>query len=594
MADIFDTSLSEGRSVQQSINEPFINPQSRAAGAEVSASDQYNLAAGQRVDQMEAQHRAELAQIKAARAARAAQKAKLEGDAAAARNLDNLTSGLINRYNDLDTKVTNPIERNRLKREADLIAMQAAGKGNQDYINGFIGKLNTKMEAREDGLVNVLDSQGNIIRIEAGDKDAVLNGRMSSYRQTVDEVLPNTLDSMDMILRKDSVTGGHIKEGTVTNMLTTFKNESGRMKRVSDEFHVQANMFPSSEMPKLKEKALSGYLSATANMFGAFTSPDVLSAIRAGGITGSDVEIAMQQMRRDIMDDISMNKVPVKPADVEAFMKTSMDNIRDVYKSIQKNDMLPLENAAIQAELKNKLAKEEYKMKMGVPKLEVDKQISDFYVSNAAAITGLYEAAGFNAASPEQAAMLKEQASQLIGVAGDTMAIHTDVKRGFSQGTLHIEDFSKYVGRMNTKEDAIDAFGVLARATKTRSGVMLAPQVIDVMEKAAPKISEMINKGELEWAEVNSIMQQLKQYESAYRDVVKKSGFTPEEYLARSQMAYTAPGSPGAGSMITASGKSVKDVMAAVLKGVKEMPGVPKGEEPPKPRSKERSRSKKE
>lgn len=542
MADIFDTSISEGRTIQQDAGNPFINPQSRAAGAEINAADAYSLAAGRRVDQL-----AEIAEAKAEARRRELQlkreqKAAMKEQAKGLNSLSGLTEGLINRYNSIDLKVKNPIERNRLKREADLLALTSGGKENASYLNGIIEKLNTSYEARDDGMVNVLDSQGRVVRVEAGSKDEVIQGRMNKYQRTVDEVLPNTLDSMNLLLQKDAATTGYFRDDSIAKMLTSLKNESGRMKRISDEYHVQSNLVPSKELPKLKENAARGYVSAAAGIFGTFTSPEMLQAIRAGnGISLADVEMSMQQVRRDIIDEIASQKVPINIQDVESYIKTSMENVRNTYKSIQDNELLPLETAEKKARLLNDLQKENVRMAGNIPNIEVMKPVVDFFATISAAGSNLYNTAAM-AEDEDTRNKLLAQGDFLTSLGDDLMEVNKNIAGTFRQGAYNMDTFRKQASKATERQDILDALNVLSRTTNTPGGAFLAPQINALLVEAIPKLEEWVDSGELEESELDGIVTQVTQYNNNANDQIKKTGMTPEEYVKSSQSAFTLNG----------------------------------------------------
>ncbi len=525
MPDIFDTSISEGRNIQQSIGEPSITPQSRGASVEISAEDTFNLRAGTRISQLKAQSASK-------QAAREAQRAR----ETASRNLDNLSKGLINRHADIDSRITNPVERNRLKREADLVALSTGGKENATFINQIIGRLKTKREARDDGMVNILGANGELIGVEAGSRDAVLKGRLDAHKIEIDSVFPNTLESLSGLIQTDAAQGNHIQESTVSEILINMKNASKRMKSVSDDFHVNSNQLPSSQLPALTKNATSGYLKSIGNVFNSFTSSDFMKGIRAGDLSRSDIDIAMQQVRRDMVDEITSQGVPINIRDMETYITESIDNIKASYDKVQKNDLVSLQVEADKTRLVNEITGNKFNAAHKIPEIRGAKEVADYTASIAASLGDLTDAALF--AEEDTKATLEAVATGQLNTLETLIPVHDNVNKHIFKSQFDLEDFSRDMKTMTTRADVLRTLAKVGKVTRNVAGSVMLPYVRTSINESAPNFLKAVDDELITQEELETAWDQLEQYDIAAVNIHKKAGMTDEEAVSISERTF--------------------------------------------------------
>lgn len=524
MADIFDTSTSEGRSIQQSVGEPNIAPQGRGAGTAIDAEDAFNLRAGIRVDQLATAERAR-------KEARENQRAKVQGS----RRLDGLANGLINRYADIDSRVTNPIERNRLKREADLIAISTGGRENAAFLNQVIGKLSTKREARSDGMINILGANGEIIGVDAGSRGDVLQGRLDAHQGEIHEVLPNTVDGINTLLQIDAVEGNHIQQGTVSEMITNIKNQSKRMKAISDDYHVNSNQLPNSQLPQLVKNATTGYLKSVGGIFNTFTSADFMKAVRAGDMTRSDIDIAMQSVRRDMMNEITSQGVPVNTQDIESYITTSIDNIKAAYDNVQKNDLVSLQVQADKTRLLNEITGNKFNAAHNIPEIRGAKEVADYTASLAASVGSLTDASLF--AEGDTKRTLEAVTLGQLNTLESLIPVHDNINKHLYQSQFDLADFDKEIKVMKTREDVLAVLKRMGKVTNNVAGASVAPYVRTVINNSIPAMHKAVDEGLLTEEELEDAWGQLEQFDVAAIETVKKAGINEEDYVTMAQEA---------------------------------------------------------
>lgn len=523
MADIFDTSQPEGRSIQQGVGGVGITPQGRSAGTSISPEDTFNLRADTRLSQLRKINDTQ-------RFGRESTKIAAEPD----NHLANLARGVISRYTELDNTIRNPIERNRLKRETDLIAMTSAGKGNTSFIKDILGRLNTKREARSDGMVNVLGSNGEVIGIEAGSADEVLKGRMNIHQEKINEVFPNTLDSFSTLLAKDSVAGNHIGRDTMASIITSMKDQAGKMKGISDNYHVLSNQLPTSQHAKLVDTATTGYMSSIGDLFNSFTTADMLKAVRAGtkdGLNRSDIEIAMQQVRRDVIEEITSQQIPVPMQDIEAYIKSSIDNINSTYDNISTNDLIPLETAKKKATLINELARQRFKTKHNIPELEGAKPAIDFMSTIAATTADFTDAAQFG--TKDDKALYTELAKGSRNLIDGLMPVFDGLNKHFYQSSFDLDDVQTQINSMETREDYSRVLTKLSKVTNHSNGWALGPQVRGLMNTAIISMQGAVEANILSKEESEVIIGQFFQYDQHVKDMTRKAGMTEDDFFAQ-------------------------------------------------------------
>ena len=525
MVGIFDSEIGEGASIQESIGTPGITPQQRAADVNVDPNDTYNLRASRRVEELKAISAAKRAQREQRKLAE--QQAQQQVDKE--NRLQGIVQGVKSKFDEIEAKVTNPVEANRLKREVEFSAMAAAGKANASYIKSLTDVLSTKRTFREDGLVEITDSRGNVVGLSGGDVEVIKQARKNKQIESIDSVLPGTLDTVDTILQKDALEGNFFDEKAINSMLRNFKNESGRLKRVAEDYHLTAANLPSSEIPKLTEQAQRDYMKAASGLFKSFTSAEMLKAVRSGkGIDRSDVEISMQQVKQDLLDEVRDNKVPVNINDIDSFMNKQIENIIDTYDNIQKNDGIAVEQKRKYLENTNAIASAIFADKYNMAQIENQGKVLNYLGKYATIIQNLSQAAAEARLTDPNG----DSAKQLLGVSRQfssalegTMPIVNKMNDDMFKLNFDLQDIDKNLARADTKEDMIDTLNKLGRAASIEN-FHAAGQVNARLNILVPKIME---SPEFSQEEKNGILSQVQAYNQSIQSVYRQDPTLKEE-----------------------------------------------------------------
>ena len=528
MADIFDTGSFEARNIQENAGTPSFVAPNRAAEVNVSTEDVFNLKASSRMK--------DIAKQEAAR--RAAEESTRAATQGVDTNLDNLAQGYIEAYRKIDQKYTNPIENSSRKRELSLSALTAAGKSGYSYINAITETLSTTREAREDGLVNILDSQGNIVGIDAGNIEHIKQAMADRNDQNIMSVLPNTLSALDSIYKKAEISGAPLSKNSLHSFRVELKDATLAMGEAGDNYHLLSNQLSTDKLENIKKQAFSKYLGATSSVFSTFTSPDILRALKSGnpdGINRSDLEMAMQQAKRDIINMAADSQLPFNIQDIEAYAQSQIEHITKAYDSYQKNDLIAPEVMQKQLETRLAIRKAMAEGQMNIPELEAANKVVEFQSKNVGIAASLSAEPQNPSTSREQKDMFTQTMTGATRTTQDVMPLLDRHNAFLYQSGFDLQDSMDSLKAANTRDSFLGFAKRLSKVTSHTDGWSMAPQVSTVVQEMTPKLISLIEAGEITPDEGQEIVNQLGQYKEDAISIIRKRGSHPEEYEQESQ-----------------------------------------------------------
>lgn len=446
--------------------------------------------------------------------------------------LSKLATNLQSAYQSIDSKSSNAIEANVKKREARTAALIAAGKEGATYIKSFADSLETKEEVRPDGMINVLGANGEILAIKGNSKEDILAHKTQRAVSKVQEVFPNTVDTFDTLFQIDQQRGGTLPVSTQQETLLRLKNSAGVFKSISDDYHVHSQTVTTDQSKTLVANAEKGYIAGINNMMNTFLNPDIVSAVKNGTIDRSQMTLAMQQVRRDIMDEITTQHIPVNIPDIDKYISSTMDGVNKAYEDIQKNDLITIDQASKTLEAQNAYRQHMLEAKWDTASINAAAPHVDFMAKVAATQSSLSDSAQTATAlgQNDQAAIFNQQIKGLTSIGSGISPVLNSVSKSMTQSFFNFEDYDKTIKNAKTKADVDSALEKLGRVTNTDAGWMMQPKVQEAIDNSIPVFDKAVEDGIITQDYYDSIFSQLGDYNDYARSLIPKTGLTDEQY----------------------------------------------------------------
>ncbi len=450
-------------------------------------------------------------------------------------SLQKLATNLQSGYNKVDTTVTNPVEANLKKQQIKTSALVAAGKDGYSYINSVADSLSTKQEVRPDGMINILDPTGNIVGVRGYDKEQIMAHKTDNNVNAIHEVFPNTVDTMDALFQLDQQKGGTLSNSSMNETVLRLKNSANNFKHIADDYHMQSQYVSADQSKKLADTAQQGYISNINSMFNTFMNPEVINSIKSGTLDRSHITLAMQQVRRDITDEITTQHVPVNIGDIDKYIKTTMDDINTAYTDVQANDKISIEQAGKTIEAKNALKTAMLKQQMDTPTLEALTPYVDFVSKTAATAANISQAADALQYSTQpgaavQAQALFKQAGGLLDLNEGVQPKLQQVSNVLYQSQFDFKNFNDSLKTIKTARDFNNSLHQLAKVTDHPAGWVMQPYVQASVENALPKYQQLVKDGVISQQQLDDVTSQLGQYNDYSKSLITKTGSTEEQH----------------------------------------------------------------
>lgn len=451
-------------------------------------------------------------------------------------NLQKLATNVQSAYADIDTKSTNIVEANQRKKQVRTAALVAAGKGGYSFIKSVTESLETKREIRPDGMTNILSSNGEVIGVEGGDRQAVLANKLERHTNKVHEVFPNTIDTLDSLFQLDAQKGGVLAGSTAaTESLLRLKNAASSFKSISDDYHVAAQSASGDQITKLTDNAQNGYVNTINSMMNTFMSPDMMNSIKIGSLDRSQVTMAMQQVRRDIMDEITTQRIPVKIGDIDKYIKTTMDDMNTAYNDVQKNDLISLDQADKTIQVKNSIRQRQMESQLGIPEIQAAAPMVDMLAKLTAAQASAAQAAqalefsGVPGAKAQAKDILTQVKSYATLGAGLEPTLR-DVAQSFTEANFDFRRFDQDIKGITSNASLDNALTGFSRITNHSVGWIHQPAVQERVDTLLPILEGLLEEKKISKTKFDSTVEQLGQYSDYAKSQITKAGYTDEQY----------------------------------------------------------------
>lgn len=461
---------------------------------------------------------------------------KIDQGALEEQKLQQLAVNIQQAYGDIDAKTTNPVEANQKKRQIRAAALIQAGKSGSAYIDNFITSLDTKREVRPDGMVNIIGSKGEVLGIEGGDHRQILEARKERQVNKVHEVFPNTVDTFATLFDINAANGGVMPESVAQETLLRMKNSASAFKGISEDYHIQAQSVDAAGATKLAENAQRAYMGNIANMMNTFMAPDIMNAIKSGTLDRSQVTLAAQQVRRDIIDEITTQHVPVKIGDIDAYIKTTMDDMNAAYNDIQQNDLISIDIANKTLQAKNAIRQHQTEARLGIPEINAVAPMVDMISKLSAASASAAETAAnlaydTSSASKEQQNLLMGQVKAFTNLGTGLQPAIREISQAFTEANYSFTELDKSMNAIQDEATLDSALNSLGRVTAHSVGWVHQPDVQARVDKLVPIADKLLTSGQITQQKYDSIFSQLDQYSEYAKAQITTAGYTQEQYM---------------------------------------------------------------
>lgn len=449
--------------------------------------------------------------------------------------LQQLAVNIQQAYGDIDSKTTNIVEANQKKRQIRSAALVQAGKSGSTYIDNFITSLDTKREVRPDGMVNIIGSKGEVLGIEGGDQRQILASRKDAQVNKVHEVFPNTVDTFATLFDINAGNGGVMPEAASQEVLLRMKNSASAFKGISEDYHIQAQSVDAAGATKLAENAQRAYMGNISNMMNTFMSPDIMNAIKSGTLDRSQVTLAAQQIRRDIMDEITTQHVPIKIGDIDAYIKTTMDDMNTAYNEIQQNDLISIDIANKTLQAKNSIRQHQTEARLGIPEINAVAPMVDMISKLSAASASAAETAANLAydtspASKEQQNLLMGQVKAFTNLGSGLQPAIREISQSFTEANYSFTELDKSMNAIKDEATLDSALNNIGRVTSHSVGWVHQPDVQVRIDKLVPIADKLLTEKQITQQKYDSIFSQLDQYGEYARAQITTAGYTKDQY----------------------------------------------------------------
>ncbi len=462
---------------------------------------------------------------------------KIDKDAIEEEKLQQLAVNIQQAYSSIDTQTTNPVEANQKKRQIRSSALIQAGKSGSTYISGFIDTLETKREVRPDGMTNIIGSKGEVLGVEGADSRQILQARKDAQVNKVHEVFPNTVDTFSTLFDINAGNGGVMPESASQEVLLRMKNSASAFKSISEDYHIQAQSVDAAGATKLAENAQRAYMNNISSMMSMFTAPDMMNAVKSGTLDRSQVTLAAQQVRRDIIDEITTQHIPIKIGDIDAYIKTTMDDMNQAYTDIQQNDLISIDVANKTLAAKNSIRQHQAESRLGIPEINAAAPVVDMISKLSASAASAAEAAANLDITAKTSPLARAQQTSLLGQVesytnmglGIQPVIRT-MAQSFTEANYNFTELDKTLTVVKDEASLDTALSNLGRITSHSTGWIHQPDVQLRVDKLVPMADELLTSGAITQQKYDSIFSQLGQYTEYARAQITTAGYTAEQY----------------------------------------------------------------
>lgn len=439
---------------------------------------------------------------------------------------------LVSKMADIRGSKLNRVEQNKLKQEAILAAMLQGGKDGRVYIEALAERADVHEERRGDTTV-LVNSLGDVVEVADDNPQEVRQRMMERRINRTEEVLPNTMQALGGLTALSTQAGFSQSEKDVNDMVISVSNVSGRLKRIANDYHMTASSLNQEEFTKLKVTTMNGYKKGASELFRTLLAPEYLKAVRSGRMKRSDVALISQQMKADLIDEVTSQRTDVNISELSSHIQMTIDNIETAYEDVERNDLVSVQQRAKTWLVQDEFLRERQKQELGITLFEDFQPVVRFATEGVAAVTLLKDR------STDQQLTAAERETAKQGLAGfgqmtESMARQVDTLGQYVfQETFNFDEFKTDVLNIKTRDELAQSLSQLSSITNHENGWVHSGSVSPLIDLALPTYFKLVEQGLMTEDEYNSLARQLHGYQNYTESVISQMGLTFNQFDER-------------------------------------------------------------